>query len=313
MAVAPIAPEAGAALGALFYALAGFTAIVGYVVVRGLLASWTHSIGFMLQWLKSELSFTIHVSFVHTTVDLGGPFGAVDNLVVSALQSWAQGLEAEAGYFFHGSTSMLDWLAGQVQGLADDTADTFDWLINHHIPKFGKYVLPAALLLPNLIRLIDQEIHRLVPPAEKLAHAAEHIVKPEVIRITRYIGATAIPSPWAIPRFRDWAHDLSRWRELTNRRVGRLEKILGIGGLAALITATFGAEITRFLRCKNTRGIAKSWCGADLSGLLGLLAGIVAITEGVSLLDFAEAMVAVEDLVVQGILDGLSEFQGVSL
>lgn len=73
-----------------------------------------------------------------------------------------------------------------------------------------------------------------------------------------------------------------------NKRLKRLEKILGITGLAGLITATFGGEITRFLRCRNTRGIAKAWCGANLNALLGLLGGLAAVVGTFSLIDFAK-------------------------
>lgn len=73
----------------------------------------------------------------------------------------------------------------------------------------------------------------------------------------------------------------------TNKRLRRLEKLLGITGLAALVGATFGKEIERFLRCKNTRGIAKAWCGANLNALLGLLTGLLAAVGVFSLIDFA--------------------------
>lgn len=73
----------------------------------------------------------------------------------------------------------------------------------------------------------------------------------------------------------------------TNKRLKRLEKILGASGFAALLTATLGGEITRFLKCKNTRGIAKAWCGANLKALLGLLTGLLAAVGVFSLIDFA--------------------------
>lgn len=73
-----------------------------------------------------------------------------------------------------------------------------------------------------------------------------------------------------------------------NKRLRRLEKLLGLTGLAGLIGATFGKEIERFLRCKNTRGIAKAWCGADLNSLLGLLGGLVALEATFDLTAFAK-------------------------
>jgi len=107
--------------------------------------------------------------------------------------------------------------------------------------------------------------------------------------------------PVAIPR------PQAKINHNTNTRLRRLEKLLGIAGLAGLITATFGGEITRFLRCKNTRGIAKAWCGADLSALLGLLGTAIAIEGNFSIVDMAEGMLAVETQMVKLIGGAFSE------
>lgn len=115
-----------------------------------------------------------------------------------------------------------------------------------------------------------------------------------------------IPKPVAIPK-------QGKINTETNRRLKRLEKILGITGLAGLIGATLGKEVERFLRCPNTKGIAKSWCASDLSGLLGLLAGIVAVEEGFSLVDFAKTLQAAQADVVNEILPMLTEFKDVTL
>lgn len=92
-----------------------------------------------------------------------------------------------------------------------------------------------------------------------------------------------------------------------NKRLRRLEKILGLTGLAGLIGATFGKEIERFLRCKNTRGIAKAWCGADLGALLGLLGTAIAIEGNFSIVELAEGMLAVEGQMVKLIGGAFSE------
>lgn len=75
-----------------------------------------------------------------------------------------------------------------------------------------------------------------------------------------------------------------------NKRLRRLEKLLGITGLSALIGATFGTEIERFLKCRNTKGIAKAWCGANLSSLLGLLGGLIALEQTFDLESFAKEL-----------------------
>lgn len=96
-----------------------------------------------------------------------------------------------------------------------------------------------------------------------------------------------------------------------NKRLRRLEKILGLTGLAGLIGATFGKEIERFLRCKNTRGIAKAWCGADLGALLGLLGTAIAIEGNFSIVEMAEGMLAVEERMVSLIGGAFTELDGI--
>jgi len=126
------------------------------------------------------------------------------------------------------------------------------------------------------------------------------------------VGGIALPFPRVIPRTIPIPKQ-GKINSQTNRRLKRIEKILGISGLAGLITATFGREITRFLRCPNTRGIAKSWCGADLNALLGLLIGVAEIEAGFSLVDFADTLIAAQNDVVNVILSGISEFDGVTV
>lgn len=127
------------------------------------------------------------------------------------------------------------------------------------------------------------------------------------------VGSIAVPFPRVLPRPQAIPKKQAKVNKSDAKRLSRLEKLLGITGLAALIGATFGKEIERFLRCPNTKGIAKAWCGSDLSGLLGLLAGIVAVEEGFSLVDFAKTLQAAQADVVNEILPMLTEFKDASL
>lgn len=310
--MALVAPEAGAATASLLYMALALVAFLGYIVARGLIATWTHSIGYLLNWLGGELSFKIPTGFSHITVDLGHPFLEADRLVLTALQNWAAGLEAETAYFFHGSATLAEWTIGQVSGLADDTADAFDWLIHTHLPRISLHQVSKATLAAMIAKMIADALPKTWSTVTKVVHVVEHEVTHTITKVVAAAGAIAIPGPFALPGFRHLWHDLTSWRTRIGHRVGRLEKLLGVTGLAALITATFGAEITRFLRCKNTRGIAKAWCGSDLASLLGLLGGLAAIEAGFSIVAMAEEMLSIESQMVKLIGGAFSELDGIT-
>lgn len=101
-------------------------------------------------------------------------------------------------------------------------------------------------------------------------------------------GSISVPFPRVIPRPQAIPKAQKKVNDSTAKRLKRLEKILGITGLAGLIGATLGKEVERFLRCPNTKGIAKAWCGANLNSLLGLLGGLVALEATFDLEAFAK-------------------------
>lgn len=311
MAVVPLAPEAGATIGAATYALCGLVALLGYIVVRGLIASWTHSLGFLLNWLAGELSFSVNLGFTHAHLDIGGPFKAADNIVLSALQSWAAGLEYEVGYFFHGSERMIEWMAGQIQGLAGDTADTFEWLVHSYIPKLGHAAVADVMPAVRLVRLIDSEIERLVPKVGKLTHVIEHDVTHTITHVIRYAGSIAVPNPWAFPAFHRWWHDLTKWREVTLKRLARLEKLLGVAGMAAAMAGVLGLKDWRCLTKGNIGKVSRALCGlssAALQDLLGLVVDALVLTNICTIIGLLESGLTLIEPELLEFVTGLEAF-----
>src|SRR5438477_6701414 len=100
--IAPEIPEFGAIAGVFF-------AVLGVIMARGAIATWTHSFGYLLRWLANELKFSIHVGWFHKTIDLGGPFRAADGWVMTALQDWLRGSEIMLTKCLHASAVLWDW------------------------------------------------------------------------------------------------------------------------------------------------------------------------------------------------------------
>jgi hypothetical protein len=58
---------------------------------------------------------------------------------VTALQTWAAGAEIEMGFFLHGAGRLATLTAQAIDHLAHETAETFEWLVHRHIPRWVKH------------------------------------------------------------------------------------------------------------------------------------------------------------------------------
>lgn len=276
------APEAGGEIVVLALRAMAFASLLGYLIARGLIAGWTNSFGLMLEWLASELDLSIPTGFGHIKVDIGAPFAAVDHVVVAGLESWAEGLEAEVAYFMDSQATVEDWVNGQIQGLARDAADSFDWLVHSFIPTFAHGVAHDILPVGHLLRLIDHEIERLVHDAGQVIHVVEHDVTHIVTKVVQAAGAIPLPNPWAFPAFHRWWHDLTRWREVTQHRLARLEKLLGAAGMAAVMANVLGLPNWRCLTRGNIGKVSRALCGlsaAAIEDVLGLIVDLLILED----------------------------------
>lgn len=112
------------------------------------------------------------------------------------------------------------------------------------------------------------------------------------------VGAGALTLPGTLARERALAGQQVRDRKKTNSRLNRLEKLLGATGAAALVTAGLAKLGLGWMpKCKNLKNIGKSFCGANLSSLIGLFEGLALIVGEWSLLDFAKEL---QPLIAEG-------------
>lgn len=302
-----VAPEAGAASASLLYMILALVAFLGYIVARGLIATWTHSIGFLLEWLAGELSFSVGKGFAKVDVNLGAPFREVDRLVLTALQNWAAGLEAETAYFFHGSATLAEWTIGQVSGLADDTADAFDWLIHTHLPRISAGKVATAGLAGLVAKMIADQLPKVLSHVTTVIHTVEHDVTHIVTKVVASAGTLAPPNPWAFPAFHRWWHDLTKWREVTQLRLSRLEKLLGVAGMAAVMANVLGLPNWRCLTRGNVGKTARALCLLSpkaLEGLLGLIIDLLVIEDICTIINLmTRALGTVQPLITAFITD----------
>lgn len=307
------------------YIVGLFFAVVGYMVARGLLATWTHSIGYLLQWLAGELTFKVGAGFFSSKIDLGGPFRAADHFIVTALQNWCAGAEIEMGYFLHGSEHLWRLTAESIDYLARETSLTFDWIAHVHLPKWAKWAALAAVPPALLARLVAHAVAQLVHVAARTARTVVHETRVEVLRLPHALerrltrderaiaklaaaaaaaaGTIAIPhvggfaSPW--PEIRGLTR---RWWRLA-RRVSRLEALLGVTAMAAAMANVFGLPNWRCLTRGNVGRTMRHLCGLDEALLGFLLAGTMEALIVTDICDFAYLLTQATEAVTPGLLE----------
>lgn len=249
-----------------------------------------------------------------------------------------------APYFFDGVHLVVNWLHhfGQLSAdtLATIEADAvsatkfMDWVVTDYIPAHAKGVVQrvegTVVTKIQHIALSGTQLRTLEHQLDGYIHRAIAATIPGVVpkawprinwtpkRWREWLGLAAGAGALALPGSLAWERELSKelHKGLTSveKRLRSVEKVLGATGAAAVVTyglAKIG--LGWMTRCTNLRHIGKSFCGADLGGLIGLLAGIVVLEEGFSIVDFAEALVTIEGDVANGILSAISEFEGVTV
>lgn len=293
----------------LVFVIGLFFAVVGYMVARGLLATWTHSIGYLLQWLAAHARVPVPAGFHTYHVDFGGPFRAVDSWMVTALQNWCAGAEIEMGYCLHGMEKVARFTAAAIDYLARETAQTFDWLLSVHLPKIGAVLHAAAFPLALVRHLIAVAIAHLRPELVKTVKVIEHTVTRTIPNVAHAVGAGAVALPgWVIHlpgRVKGLEGDATR----LGRRLRRIERLVGAAAFAGLMANAIGGVTARCIRNGNIGRTARLLCGLDSGVLATLLAGFAVLEGGFSIQELAREALAVEDELVKGVRLLVSELE----
>ena len=303
-------------------------ALLAWITCLGLLWAWRHTIGAALRKAASVLDFRV----LHVTIPLGKPLEYLDDVVTQSLGAYANATHRAVGYFWLQAAHLQTWIGDEIAGIAEDTAAWASWLQHVHLPRWVKIVAGTAIAPALLVRLIANEIRKQLAHVTKVTtHAAgsavttitRTIVKPietKVVHVTKVIyghgaaaavaAAGAVTIPWAhvhvFPRLH--ALDLARIRH--NKRLRRLEKLLGAAGAAAIMANALGLSSWRCITRGNLGRTARALCGLDGLILNALLAGLIAIETPISIDELAHEYLAVFDDVLGLVTGAVSELDG---
>lgn len=252
-----------------------FFAVVGYLVARGLLSTYTHTIGYFLHAVASALVFSVPLTFGHRKIDLGGPVRALDHGIVTAMQNWCDGAEIQMGYCLHGLEKVARFMSQAIDSLGRETSATFDWLADVHIPKWAKYALGAAFPFAYLSKLIAAQIAKALPHIRTEIHTITHDVPRVTVKVLRQSVAGTLTIPkWVLHIPRELRGVETQAGRLS-KRIGRVEALLGVTAMAAAMANVLGIPNPRCLRKGPLGRIARTLCGIPtslLNDVLGLLA-----------------------------------------
>jgi hypothetical protein len=252
-----VIPELVAVVGLFF-------AVVGYIVARGLLASYPHSLGFVLQWMGTHLRIKIplpHIRDIH--IDVGKPFREADHAIITALQTWAAGAEIEMGFFLHGAGRLAALTAEAIDHLARETSETFEWLAHRHIPRWVKHAVEIAFPLALLLRLVAHAVRVALPHVRKEIHVVAKALPAQTWHYIVHAAPVVLPKPLGLGNIRAEIRGLTKRNLRITKRLHRLEGLLGVAAMAAAMANVLGLPNWRCLTRGNIGRAARHFCGLD--------------------------------------------------
>jgi hypothetical protein len=255
-------------------------------------------------WLTTLLTRLAHPHGNFLTKTALYPFTKAVEGVLSIIHSVEHTISVAA---VHGMSAVAHWFDGLARwtlynatiaaNFAEETARAFERLTAHTIPRIVAKAIAVPLhevrvglrhteaelaQLRRYARGIDTLVRdRVWPQVRRIAHAVDITLPRTIGRVRTRVGAAerAISNPSA------------RWVKAIWKRGWIL---VGAGLMVRFLVRKFP-----YLFCRNSTNALKAVCGLDTSLLDSLLLDATAIVGAISVVEFAEALLEVEDEALQ--------------
>lgn len=321
---APLIPEGVLGIAALVDLLIALLDILALGVLLGMLWTYKHSIGALIEFLVKHT--TIHTPLGN--VPLLFPLAAANNFIMASMSTAALGLEVAGGRFFHALGVIVGWMANLALYTATTLEHSVGWLKNVHIPRYAKWAIRAAFPLAWLTKLIAQEIAKVLPKAIRIAKGlahdavavaehpvraiekevakAKHLVAQLAHAVEGYAGSIPLPhNPLTLPKA---YRDALKWLTKNEARLKRVEGLLAVGVFAGIMAQTLGVT-AKCLRSGNVGKATRALCGLDSGIFAALLAGLAIVEYPISIEELAHQYLTAFDDVFKLVKAGVKEVE----
>ena len=263
-----VIPDAVLLIGAFFL-------LATALILRGMLAGYSYSFGSMFAWLAAHLRVRLPKPWGgHFTVNIGAPFGVIDDVIVKTLQKGIADTEKYLAYTWHAAEKLLRYMTQAIDSLAKETAATFEWLVHVRLRAILAAMNPALLVPILLSKLLPALLQHVRSGTVRIVHTIEHTVTHTVTRVVRSVPAV-VPGVRGLPGLRKEVYGLTkRWSRI-NARLRKVEALFGVAAMAAAMANVLGLPNWRCLTRGNVGKTARRLCGMPshwLDDVLGLLA-----------------------------------------
>lgn len=296
-------------LPAGFLTIALLWQFVEWLLVVGLLIIWAATIGWFMIRLGDWLNLSRYGALGIHLPDLGKPIRLAEHGIREFLLDERRGLEISIAATWYAlkeivlaHVHMLEWLIKEI-----DAAN--EYLDHKLLPRWGKWAAAAALPAALLTKIIAAVVARIRPAVTQAVKAAERALPRAVDHHIARAAPIALPGALGIPKIHRDITNLWKWRAKAEKRLARLERITAAGVFAGLLANALGIA-TRCIRRGNIGKTARRVCGMDGSLLDSLLSDALLIAGAISVVEFAEGLLAIEDEAVAILSAGIREFPG---
>ena len=300
---APLIPEGALGVAAVVDLLIALLDLLALCVILALLWTYKSTLGAVIEFLVKHTT-------IHTPVgsfSLLFPLELANNNIIAGMSTVALGLEIAGGRFFRALGVIVGWMVNLALFSATTLEHAVSWLVHVYIP--GRASWAASVLFPPALiaKLIRSAIAKELPHFARVAVTKSYTVITH--RVVKIVHAVAHPGTIALPGITKDLRWLRNREASLSKRLHKVEGLFAAGVLAAVLAQVFGVA-TKCLRSGNTGRAVRRICGMDASLFESLLLDTVAILGVISVVEFAEAMLEVEDVAVGVLRAGIREFPG---